>query len=149
MNNWKIGTRITVGFATNILIAAALGIFALVRITNINSAAVEISTNSLPSVEVISAIKANSLETFGLILTHAVSNSKEEMAQIDAQITNARVRGSALYTRYTSLFTNDKDRQLFAAMQAARANFDNASDETLRSAVWEQPRPISRLWTWQ
>jgi methyl-accepting chemotaxis protein len=132
MNNWKIGTRISSGFGIVILIAATLGFFAYNRIGVINDASVEITTNSLPSVEVIGAIKADALNTFGLVFSHAVSSSKEGMQDYDAQIKAVRANTASLNTRYMGMFTNDKDRQLFAELQTASNAFWNYADELLK-----------------
>jgi methyl-accepting chemotaxis protein len=132
MNNWKIGTRISAGFACVILIAAALGLFAYEQVSNINRFSIEISGNCLPSVAVIGAIKANVESLLGLVLQHAVSTDKDEMARLDADITAVRLRNSSLYSKYETMFTNDKDRQLYASMQTAKANFWRVGDEVLK-----------------
>jgi methyl-accepting chemotaxis protein len=132
MKNWKIGTRISAGFAVVILIAAALGLFAYAQVSNINTFSVEISGNCLPSVAVIGAIKANVESFFGLILQHAVSTNKDEMAGLGAEIAAGRLRNSSLFSKYETMFTNDKDRQLYAAMQSASSNFWSVGDEVLK-----------------
>jgi len=132
MKNWKIGTRISAGFALVIVVAVALGVFAYAQVVNINTSSVEISTNSLPSVYVIGAIKANVESVYGMILQHAISSDNDEMARIDAQIVDVRARNQKLLARYETMFTNDKDRQLYAAMQAARSNFWTVAEEILR-----------------
>jgi methyl-accepting chemotaxis protein len=78
------------------------------------------------------SIKANVEATFGKVLEHAVSMDKEEMARADAEIVTLRSENSALFSRYEKMFTNDKDRQLYAALQGARNSFWNVGDEVLR-----------------
>src|ERR1700722_7595890 len=134
MNNWKIGTRISAGFAVVILIATALGLFGYAQVSNINRFSVEISANCLPSVAVIGALKASAESMFGKVLQHAVSVDKEEMARVDADIAAARLQDGVLLAKYQTMFTNDKDRHLYAAMQAARTNFWNVGDEVLKTS---------------
>jgi methyl-accepting chemotaxis protein len=132
MKNWKIGTRITAGFATIIVIALTLGIFAYSQIGNINRDANNIVRNSLPSVYVMGQIHFNTESTMRLILQHVTSVSKEEMASLDAEITNARSANNALLTKYEKeLVTNDKDREFLAALNASRVAFRAVADRVL------------------
>jgi methyl-accepting chemotaxis protein len=133
MSNWKIGTRISAGFGLVILIASVLGAFAYSQVGKINTASVEISANCLPSVSVIATIKANTINYLGLILQHVISTDQNEMAKLDTQIAEVRSRDNALYVKYeTTLFTNDKDRQLFAEMKTARDAFWTVGEDVLR-----------------
>jgi CHASE3 domain sensor protein len=77
VNNWKIGTRVWAAFGVVILIAAALGLFSYSKLGVINDASVEITTNILPSVELITALKSTNQSAYGLILAHAMSSSEE------------------------------------------------------------------------
>jgi len=138
MNNWRIGTRISAGFATITLIATLLGIFAYSRISVINSSATDVTTNSLPSVYVIGQIHSLAERAMTLVLEHAISSSQQEMANIEAQIKELRNQTDSCFQQYTKLFSNDEDRRLYAEMAAAqKAYWDDV----------EQILPVSRLGT--
>ena len=132
MNNWKIGTRVAAGFAVITILTAALGILSYSQISSINKASLEVSDNSLPSVSIICEIKANVNRISSLLLLHVISTDANRMADLDRQITETRARNTALCTKYEGLFSNDEDRRLFAAMQAARSAYWNVGDEVLR-----------------
>ena len=132
ISNQKIGTRISSGFALLILTAAALGLYDYTQVGNINKASVEITTNSIPSVDVISSIRTNTNRVYGLLLQHVITTNKDEAANVDAEITSVRSQTSALFSRYQTLFTNDKDRQLYAAMEATRTAFWSVGDDVMR-----------------
>jgi methyl-accepting chemotaxis protein len=132
MNNWKIGTRVAAGFAVITMLTAALGILSYAQISNINKASIEVSENSLPSVSVISEIKASVKAGYSLVLLHAVSTDASRMAELDKQITEMRAHTDAFFTKYEGLFSNDEDRRLFAVMQTERSAFWKLGDEVLR-----------------
>jgi methyl-accepting chemotaxis protein len=131
MKNWKIGTRIGVGFAVVIAIAMALGTFSYMKIGAINASSTDISENSLPSVYTIGALQSNAQALYGLILRHAVSNDKQDMQAIDTQIQAIRENNDVLCLQYEKLFSNDKDRQLFKELTDARGIFNQESDAVL------------------
>ena len=133
MKNWKIGVRITVGFAAVIVIAVFLGVFALSRISMIHARATDVTENSIPSIVVMSEVNSNTQAFSGLLLRHAVSSDKREMESIDKRIQELRTRNSELLHRYeTELFSNDEDRRLFKNITDARAAYWAKGDEMLK-----------------
>jgi methyl-accepting chemotaxis protein len=132
MKNWKIGIRIAAGFGVVILIAATLGMFAYTQIGNISKTSAEISDHSLPSVYTVGAIKANLEASFGILLQHTVSTSNEDIARLNAAMAASRASNAALYSKYQASMLNEKDRELYAVTQAARAKFNTVGDEVLR-----------------
>jgi methyl-accepting chemotaxis protein len=133
MKNWKIGLRISAGFAAVIAVAMALGIFAYSQVGRINASANDVARNSLPSVSVMGKIHSNTEGIMRLILQHAISNDKQEMASIDAEIAANRTDNGQLLARYEKeLFSNDEDRRLFAALIDARKAFWAVGDEVLK-----------------
>jgi len=141
MNNLKIGTRVAAGFAITTLLTAILGILSYRQIASINSASFEVTDNSLPSVSVISEIKADVQGLEGLLLRHAVTSDAGKKAEVDKQISDLRARNGALFEKYTGLFSNDEDRRLFGVMQADRTAFWKLADQIL--ALSRQNTPAS------
>jgi len=139
MNNLKIGTRVAAGFALTTLLTAVLGILSYSQIASINNASFEVTDNSLPSVSVISEIKANVASQPGLLLRHAFATDPGRKAEIDKEIADVRARNATLYHKYEGLFSNDEDRRLFAAMKAARLAFWQVGDEILRLSRQNTP----------
>jgi methyl-accepting chemotaxis protein len=138
MKNLKIATRIGAGFAAVILITVALGLFAYSRIESINKNSTDISENSLPSVYVVGQIHSNAERIMGLLMAHAQSSDAQEMAHIEAEIRDVRTQNSQLMARYEKLFSNDKDRQMYAEMVSAGNAFWEAEEAFL---------PVSRIGT--
>jgi len=132
MNNLKIGTRVAAGFTLTTLLTVTLGILSYSQISNINGASAEVTDNSLPSIGVISAIKATVESQPGYLLRHALSTDSGRKAELDREIADRRARNAALYEKYKGMYSNDEDRRLFAAMLAARSAFWKVGDEVLR-----------------
>jgi methyl-accepting chemotaxis protein len=133
MKNWKIGTRISAGFAAVIVIALALGVFAYVQIGAIHQSSIAISNNSLPSVYVVGQISTNAERRMRLILQHVTSVDKEEMGNIEGQIREGRTANGELVSRYEKeLISNDKDRELLANLNNARSAFWVVGDQVLK-----------------
>ena len=112
MNNWKIGTRITAGFAAVIAIAMALGIFAYSQVGNINKSATDVADNSLPSVYVMGQIHSNTEQLMRLVLQHAIANDQDEMANLDAEIRDVRAKNGEL-TLFCFYFLGSEDEAEF------------------------------------
>jgi methyl-accepting chemotaxis protein len=133
MKNLKIGMRIAVGFAVVIVIAMTLGTFAYNQIGRINKSAVDVSGNSLPSVYLMGLVHSNADQTIGLVLEHIASSDAQEMASLDAEIRDARSRNAQLLVKYEKEFiSNDKDRELLGALNAAREEFWVVGDQVLK-----------------
>jgi len=100
MNNLKIGTRVAAGFAITTLLTAILGILSYSQISNINKASEEVTGNTLPSVIVISEIKANVESQQAFMLRHALSTDADKKAELEKQIADVRARNAVLFQKY-------------------------------------------------
>lgn len=129
MNNWKIGTRIAAGFAAVIVVATILGLFAYSRIGDINESSTQITSDALPSLYLVGVIQTNTQAAYSLLLQHTISGDKEEMARVEAEIKDIRVRNGEICARYEKLLSSDKEKELYAKLTAARAEYLAGSDE--------------------
>jgi len=132
MKNWKIRTRIIAGFGAVSAIVLTLGIFAYKQVGTMHRTSSDVTSNFLPSVHMAGQIHSNAEAAYRLVLQHAVSADPGEKARIDAEIQNVRNRNSSLAKEYTKMLVNDKDRETFAALTAARSAFVSAMDEVLK-----------------
>jgi methyl-accepting chemotaxis protein len=123
MKNWKIGTRITSGFAVVILIAAALGIFAFTRLVSIGAAATRITADSMPGVYLAGELQNAVQLRFQLLLEHVVATDKAEKDRLAVQINEATTKMNALLDSYQKTIFTDKDRQTFNTAEAARVPY--------------------------
>jgi methyl-accepting chemotaxis protein len=132
MNNLKIGTRISAGFAAIIIISTLLGVFAYSRIGIINKASTDISGNSLPSVYYVGEIHSNVERMLTLVMEHTNSTSQQEMTRLDGEIRELRAKNGELLAKYEKTFVSDKDKELYGELASARKAFWEVGDEVLR-----------------
>ncbi len=133
MKNWKIGTRIAAGFAAVIVIAVALGLFAYEQIANIDKSSTAITADALPSVYTVGQIQRNTEAAYSLELQYIVTTDKDDKARLEAEIQDVRTRTTALYTSLRKDVSSDRDRELFAQLQATRAAYNGAADEIFKT----------------
>jgi methyl-accepting chemotaxis protein len=132
MKNWKIGQRISAGFAAVILIAAALGAYAFIQLRTIKARANEITKDSLPSLALIGEIETHVRENQARIYLHIISQDKEEMVQLEREMQDSVTATNALLKQYEELINEARDRDLINTMLAARTENTNARDAVVK-----------------
>ena len=132
MKNWKIGTRISAGFAAVILIAATLGVFALVKLGTIEQDVTQASTVDVPKLYQMGEVENNVQGMFSLALQDAASANRQEKADFEAQIMVLRNTNSGIIAQFEKLVRTEKGRQLTQVFKTERENFWNAMGEMLR-----------------
>jgi len=131
MNNWKIGTRITAGFTAVIVIAMTLGIFAYSQVATINKSSTDVTGNALPGVYLMGQIRGNVGMGLAFTLQRALSTDKQESSSLEDDLKNLRARNGEIIKQYDKLALNEKNRELFNDLQAARKEFWACVDEAL------------------
>jgi methyl-accepting chemotaxis protein len=134
MNNWKIGTRITAGFALVILIAATLGMFAYIKVGDIDTNATKATTLDVPKLYLVGQIERNVYEGFGLGLQHVTTPNKQEKADLDAEIQTLRSTNAGLFTAFEKLVHTEKGRELLETVKTARTAYWASVDEMLKTS---------------
>jgi methyl-accepting chemotaxis protein len=131
MKNWKVGTRIAAGFGVVIMIAAALGLFAYIKLGVIEINAKAVTTKWLPKVYLVGQIQTNVEATYSLGLQHAEASDPHEKTQLDAQIQAIRASNGGTIAEYEKLISSAKGRELHEVFKSARAAFWSSMDEVL------------------
>ncbi|MGJ5813185.1 methyl-accepting chemotaxis protein [Paludibaculum fermentans] len=144
MNNWKIGTRISAGFGIVIAIALVLGVFAYTQVERIHRGAALVTEEALPGVYVIGIIQANTQAAYSLELQHIISRSQEEMDRLDTEVQDLRSRTTTLYATYEKSLIDDKDRELFERLKAARSEYNGAADQIYRVSRQRAPEAVKQ-----
>jgi len=131
MNNWKIGTRISAGFAALILIATTLGGYAYTRIGAINNKSNEITRRAMPGQYLSGMIHTNSALAMGLFLQQLNTNDKQEQVKIDQQMKKLVSANAEIVDQYTKLISNDQERSLFEDVASSRKAFSALRNNVL------------------
>ncbi len=120
MNNWTISRRIIAGFTTMVLIAVALGLFALWRLTGLAQNIAYLADNTLPSVLLLREAGNRSRDNLISLLQIDEAGSAERNTQFEQQIATNRARVDELLKNYEVLVSDDEDRRLFEEIKRTR-----------------------------
>jgi len=113
MKNWTIAKRLIVGFGIVVTIALMLGVFAIFRLSSINTAAVDIKQDSVPGVVLFDEIAAGVRDNEVLCLQMALTEDKAREAEIEKQIAAASAHNDELFQAYEKTIFTDDDRRKF------------------------------------
>jgi methyl-accepting chemotaxis protein len=138
MKDWKIGTRIMLGFAAVILLCIALGVFACSRLLVIEHKSSDIENNNLPSVLVLSSIQIKLYRTVQLLLQHAATSDPREMDSLEAQMRVLHDATERAFQTYEELPSTPAEEAIYGAVKGDRTGFWSTVEDI---------RKISRLAT--
>ncbi|MFN7996234.1 MAG: HAMP domain-containing methyl-accepting chemotaxis protein [Bryobacteraceae bacterium] len=145
MKNWKIGRRISAGFAAVICVALGLGAFAYTRVISIDRDANRIAMDSLPGVYLLSQLKNNALLNHSLLLEHVLTTDQADLARILEKLRSSRARNSSTLSDYDKS-VSEKERPLFNAVAAMRAKYRASADEAFAlSAAGKKKEALETL----
>lgn len=131
MKNWKIGTRIGVGFGMIILIAAAIGLFATNRTGAIQSSTDKVALGSLPRIYLMGQIQSHVESGLALVYQDMNASAPEQRSSIEHQIQAIADENNTLLADYDKLIVTEKGRELFNDAKADRQNYNAYRDEIL------------------
>ena len=138
MKDWKIGTRIMLGFTAIIVLCIALGVFAFSRTVIIKHNASNVANNNIPSVISLGHVQTESYHVVELLLQHAASSDPREMDSLEAQMRSLHDSNEKAYQTYEALSSTPEEASLYQTVKADRTEFWSAIDEI---------RKVSRLGT--
>jgi methyl-accepting chemotaxis protein len=123
MNNWKIGKRITAGFAAIIAITILLGIYAYSRTVAIKLSESTIAADYLPSVAALSDVMGGTYRTMDLMVQHANTSSDASEDSLESQISAIDARNRDHFQAYEALPSNAREQALYASVKQAHAMY--------------------------
>lgn len=132
MNNWKIGTRTGAGFGVVILIAMALGLFAINRVGAIQQNADAVALGALPKVHLIGEIENNIHAGRALILEHVTARDQQERADVEREFHAVAAKNAGLLSDFEKLITTEKGRELFSDAKRDREELNSYRAEILQ-----------------
>jgi methyl-accepting chemotaxis protein len=123
MKDWKIGTRISAGFGVVILIAAAVGLFAINRIDAIQKSTDEIALGTVPRLFLMREIQDHVGTTMTLTYQYLTSNNPEEKSSILQKMQTLAVEANGYTSDFEKLIADEKGHELFNEAKTAREEF--------------------------
>jgi len=130
MKNWTIGKRIFVGFATVLLILAALGIFARLRLSAIRQDAKDIS-GDIPSLEAVAGLREGVKDNLILVYKHIYSSSPEDMGRMEAQLKAQGEANAKTIEEYEQKASSKEARDLVTQLKSCREDYRKLRAEIL------------------
>jgi len=132
MKDWKVGTRISMGFGIIVAISFALGVFAYGRIGNINQSAVQVTDRSLPGVYLIGRIDSNIQAALSILYRHVESSDPAERAHLEQLIEDLHTSNAAQRTAFEALPKSDAEKILHETFKGCRTAFWAQFDATIK-----------------
>ena len=132
MKNWKIGTRITVGFGAMIALSLTLGIFAAILVGAIQRSSVAVTGSAMPGLYLMSQIQDGVQKNFSALLSLLPVKDRQTAGQMEADVVNSRAHNTSTMADYEKTIMTDKGREMFAGMKAARAGYSTAFEAILQ-----------------
>ncbi len=113
MNTWTIGRRITTGFIIVLLITAALGGFALLKMFGLKQNIFDLGENTVPSLELVANIKAEVQNRMIAIQQLNDNITPERRADLTKRLNDAAEKSVSYLKKYEALLSDAKDRELW------------------------------------
>ncbi len=138
LSDFKIGTKISAGFAILVAITIALGAIALVELQAVNASTKQIATNNLVSVQTAAQMR-------GLIGTirraearHVMSSDEKSMDDQEARIAVARKKLAELEPKAVEVFSTPAEIEALNAFKKHRDEWLTASEKMLKISRQEE-----------
>jgi methyl-accepting chemotaxis protein len=132
MNNWKIGTRIGAGFGVVILIAMALGLFAINRIGAIQQNTDTVALKALPKSHLMGEIESNIQAGRSLMLEHVTARDQQEKTDVERDFHAVVAKNAGLLSDYEKLIVTEKGHALFNDAKRDREELNSYRAEILQ-----------------
>ena len=135
MKKMTIGKRITFGFASVILIALLLGLFAYSRLIAIHRSTELITGDALPGLYLVTQIDSLARQNQIVTFKDVVSDSTNEMKQFEVEIAKGDQNIDTKVSDYEKTITLPKDRELFDQVKAAIPPYRQALTPVLKLSM--------------
>ena len=131
MRSWTIGKRVTLGFASVLIIVLALGGFAYSRLLVIQGHSDRIIKQSLPTIRLIYRAQKNAKDSGQIVYQHIGSSEKDDMAHLEDTLKAGSADNAIIYEELEKLVTSTEGKQLLAEVKSARAEYNACRGEVL------------------
>jgi methyl-accepting chemotaxis protein len=151
MKQLTIGQRIVAGFAALLLITAALGGFAFLRITYLQQVSASVTQQAMPTITTLGQIRSLVKENFINTLRHALTDEKNtrQFESIEAAMKQVTDDTTLQYKQLEGLMRNDKDRAAMAKVLDARAPYSKLRADVLKKSRTAAPAEMDIILTTQ
>ncbi|CAI8765646.1 MULTISPECIES: methyl-accepting chemotaxis protein [Pseudomonas syringae group] len=115
----KISTKLITSFLVVLLLTAAMGVFAIIQLGQVNQAAQDIKENWMPSMRAASGMRFYAANYRLKENRHIAADAAPEKAQMEQEAAEARSQFETRLATYEKVIISDQDRQMFSAVSAS------------------------------
>jgi methyl-accepting chemotaxis protein len=123
MKNWTITKRIIFGFVVLVVLSAGMGIVAWNSMRHIETAADNVSNDSVPGLAMSSDVMQNLARAHLLLIRDVLTTNLDAKHTYDAQMEETGQAISGQLDKLDKLSTSQEERQLFEKMKQARQDY--------------------------
>ena len=122
-NNMRIAGKLALSFGVVLLLAAAMGAFALLSMSRMDDASDELSKNWLPSVEAAMQMRIELGETRRWELAHLLSTDAAKMSDYEQRDARTLENFRKVQGRYAALVSSPQEKALYTTIVSLSAQF--------------------------
>lgn len=128
---FTIRLRLFLGFGSVCFILVVMGLFSIFSLGRINHSTVEISQNSLPSVDYAHTINTNTSDYRIKELRHVLSEDTTEMRSLEAEMDALEEKVNSNIEQYKKIINGDEDRLIINSIESQWADYLAISDKVI------------------
>jgi methyl-accepting chemotaxis protein len=133
--NWKIGTRLSVGFGLVIAIAVGMAFVGYYKLSGIQDSVARLTSDQLVKVESLSTVKDNlNVVARGVRNIALMSESEGKLAE-KKRIDDMRTRNAALIGKLDQAIQGKAGLELLGAVKTALTPYDAAMDKAIAAGL--------------
>ena len=152
LGNLKIGVRLGIGFGLTILLTLILTLIALDRLGALNDNTQIMAQRGWPVSRMAQDLRLNVVQNAVALRNVIIIDDKLKNKELIKQILDNRKENSGLIERFSQLLVTDREKELAASINAARAPYGEALDRLLviadsNSAQFDQSAAVDMMQT--
>ncbi|MYM82747.1 HAMP domain-containing protein [Duganella sp. FT50W] len=132
LSNFKIGTRLTAGFAAVLALTVILGIFSITRLATVNDATKDIATNWLLATRLLGDYRAVIDGIRRAEAQHVMANTDAQFTQWEQRIQESKAKATTAINGYAKTVDTDAERKLLDTIRSCEARYYAAQVDLLK-----------------
>ncbi|MDR3376713.1 MAG: methyl-accepting chemotaxis protein [Ancalomicrobiaceae bacterium] len=137
-NNLRIPAKLLLSFAILVLIMVGNAVISLTQMSSMHAAAVDITTNWMPSIATLDKISLTISEHRRWELRHLIATDQNDMAEVDRKIAAVRANTADLRKKYEQMISSPEEKTLYESFSKQLDEIYAVGDKQLALSRKEQ-----------
>jgi len=129
--NLKIATKLISSFLIVLVLTAAMGVFAIYQLGQVNQTATDLGTNWMPSIRIASGMRFYAASYRIKEYRHLATDSAEDKAAVEVEATDSKKQIDSRIESYAKLIVSNEDKVLLDTFVGDWNAYQNASAKML------------------